>query len=137
MDWFSVAVGFLIGTATGAAGSYLADRFTDQRRDLKAAKEQVRVWKDIERRFPTLIEEMRKDFSGESGKKVRAFFVTSSRHTMGMKSEPSFEYYDDVHTEIKPALLLLEKHGYITDITQRDTPFYRVDESLVDRLLSR
>ena len=137
MDWFSLTVGFLIGTATGAAGSYMADRFTDQRRDSKAAKERDRIWKDIERRFPGFIAEMRKDFSGESGQKVRAFFVMNSRHTLGGYSEPSFEYYDDVHTDIKPALLLLEKYGYISDITKRDTPFYRVDESLVDRLLAR
>ena len=53
MDILSLAVGFLVGAATGAAGSYLADKFTDRRRQKAQIKKQNRLRKDIEAKFPS------------------------------------------------------------------------------------
>jgi hypothetical protein len=36
MDLISMLIGFLFGTATGAAGKYFADKYTDQRKEKEA-----------------------------------------------------------------------------------------------------
>tara|TARA_Y100000815_G_scaffold272876_1_gene302755 strand:- start:747 stop:1097 length:351 start_codon:yes stop_codon:yes gene_type:complete len=92
MDFFSLVVGFLIGTATGAAGNYMADRFTDSRREKKQVKENERLWREVEARFPDLIEEMKEDFSNPEHRDTRAFFVKSSKTSIGFLTEPCFQY---------------------------------------------
>lgn len=135
MDTLSIAVGFLIGTATGAAGTYFADKYTDLRRDKKQAKEQERLWQEIENRFPAVIAEMRSDFSGPDGANVRLLFVKASNAVLGFVSEPCFEYHTDKHPDLRPAILFLEQHGFITDITPGNCPMYRVHERLLDWLM--
>jgi hypothetical protein len=137
MDILSTAIGFLIGAATGATGSYLADKYTDIRREKKLAKEQEKLWIDIQRRFPAIIAEMRADFSAAEARHVRAFFVKASNTTIGLVSEPCFEYHTDKHPDLRPAVLFLSQHGFITDITPGNCPMYRVHEKLVDWLVSR
>ena len=63
MDWMSIAVGFVAGAFTGAAGTYLADRFTDYRRGRDASRAANQIWKDIESKFSAIIAEMRGDFT--------------------------------------------------------------------------
>lgn len=135
MDFISLGIGFISGAVAGAAGNYFADRFTDARRTRKLAREQTKLWKDIERRFSAVISEMRADFSGPEGKHVRTFFVKASNTTIGFISEPCFEYHTDKHPEITAAVSHLARHGFITDITPGNCPMYRVHEHLVDRLL--
>ena len=135
MDIVSVILGFLIGTATGAAGQYFADKYTDQRREKRATQEQDRLWHDIEQRFPAVIGEMRSDFSPQDNRYVRVFFVKESNTTLGFVSEPCFEYHTDKHPDLGAAIALLEQHGFITDITPGNCPMYRVHEKLVDALL--
>src|SRR5690606_18090963 len=135
MDIVSLAVGFLIGALTGAAGNYLADKYTDVRRDKKAAKKQADLWRDIERRFPAVIAEMREALSDEGSRHVRAFFVKDSRTTIGFLSEPCLEFHTDKHPDLQAAVLHLERHGLISDITPGNCPMYRVHEELVDWLV--
>ena len=137
MDILSLSAGFLIGAATGAAGTYLADKYTDVRRDKKKVKEQALLWQDIERRFPNVIAEMRSDFSSAEGRNVRAFFVKPSNTTIGIVSEPCLEYHTDKHPDLLPAVLYLSQYGFITYITPGNCPMYRVNEKLVDCLLTR
>lgn len=142
LEWFltldmpSAGAGFLVGALTGAAGTYLGDRYTDVRRAREARRDQDAQWLDIQRRFPAVIEEMRTDFSGPDGSTVRAFFVKSSTTSIGFVSEPAFEYHTDKHADILAAVRLLEQRGYVSDVTPGSTPMYRVHECLVDRLRS-
>lgn len=135
MDILSLIIGFIGGTATGAAGNYLADKFTDVRRDKKSVKNQEKIWRDLERRFPVIISEMRVDFSTPTGKNVRAFFIKESDTIMGFLSEPCFEYHTDKHPDLRAAVLYLLQNDFISDITPGSTPMYRVHEKLVDALL--
>ncbi len=135
MDIASVLTGFLVGAATGAAGQYFADKYTDQRREQKLAREQARLWQDIEQRFPAVIAEMRSDFSSQENRHVRVFLVKESNTMLGFVSEPCFEYHTDKHPDLRAAVVLLEQHGFITDITPGNCPMYRVHEKLVDALL--
>jgi hypothetical protein len=39
MDYFSLTVGFLVGTATGAASTYFGNKYTDQTRKKEIKQE--------------------------------------------------------------------------------------------------
>lgn len=137
MDLTSILIGFLAGTATGAAGTYLADKYTDKRREMHRSKEDNRLWKDIEGRFPAVISEMREDFRHEKNSNIRAFFVKDSRTSIGFLSEPCFEYNTDKHENLLAAIYHLEQHGFIKDITPGNCPMYRIREKLVDALINK
>lgn len=134
MELTTLLTGFIVGVGTGALGTYLADKYTDIRRERHLATQEAKLWKDIERRFPAVIAEMRSDFSTPDGRNVRAFFVKTSTSIMGGCSEPSFEYHTDKHPDLRPAMLVLTEHGFIQDITPGSTPMYRVREKLIDWL---
>jgi len=135
MDIISTAIGFLVGTATGAAGTYFADKYTDIRREKKAIKDQKKLWKDIERRFTEVISEMRSDITSEQGRYVRTFFVKTSTSTIGFVSEPCFEYHTDKLPSLRAAVVHLEETGFIKDITPGNCPMYRIQEKMIDHLI--
>ena len=135
MDFFSLVVGFLVGTATGAAGNYMADRFTDSRREKKQVEENERLWREVETRFPDVIEEMKEDFSNAEHRDTRAFFVKSSKTSIGFLAEPCFQYHTDKLPNLQPAVLFLEREGFISDITPGNCPMYRMHEHFVDHLI--
>lgn len=134
MDFLSISIAFLTGAFTGAAGNYLADKFTDARREKKEAASKNKLWKDIENRFPEIIKEMRTDILSTEGKGVRAFTLNKSKTFIPATSEPVFEYSFNTHPELRAAVLYLEQHGFVKDITTKTTPMYRINECLVDLL---
>nr|ABV54362.1 hypothetical protein [Stutzerimonas stutzeri] len=134
MDFLSLSIAFLLGAFTGAAGNYLADKFTDARREKKEAAALKRLWRDIEAKFPEIINEMRSDILSTQGKGVRAFFLKESNTHIALTSGPSFEYHTDKHPELGAAVLYLAQHGFVQDITPGKTPMYRINEKLVDFL---
>lgn len=134
MDFESLAVGFLTGALAGAIGTFLADKYTDTRREKKAVRDAERQWADLERRYPAILSEMREDALNPDSNAARAFFLKSSRTIISSTSEPALAYFTDVHEELRPAILMLERLGYITDITPGNTPMYRMHEHFVDRL---
>jgi hypothetical protein len=133
MDLFTLAVGFVVGTFTGASGQYLAAKYTDKRRSKEASSAQRDRWSDIEKRFPAIIEEMKEDAKNPELQSVREFFVKSSRTTVN-RDEPCFAYYTDVHNDIGAAVRYLEEQGYIEDVTPGNCPMYRMREHFVDQL---
>lgn len=135
MDILSLLVGFLVGAFTGAAGNYLADKYTDVRHDKKLANEQAKLWQDIETRFPAVIADMRQAFTSSDGKNIRAFLVKDSGQMIGFLSEPCFEFHTDEHPDLHAAVLHLSRHDFITDITPGNCPMYRVHEKLIERLM--
>ena len=133
MDIFSLAVGFVVGGFTGAAGTFYGNKFTDQRRKREKTKAENSQWETLKLKFPAIIEEMIKDVKNPDFPGVRTFFVKSSR-TLVNRSEPSFEYHTDVHPELNAAILHMKDLGYIEDITPKDCPKYRFYEHFYDLL---
>ena len=133
MDLLPLLVTFVAGAFTGAAGTYLGQKYTDKRRNNEAKSESDRQWEEICSRFPNVIDEMRKDARNEEFSVVRKFFVKSSKTTVNM-SEPHLEYYTDVHPDLDAAISHLEDMRYIEDITPGNCPMYRMYEHFVDRL---
>lgn len=136
MDLLSLAVGFLIGGFTGATGTYLGNKFTDQRRASEAKKFADADWQKLKKKFPAIIDEMIEDINGQNSIGVRKFFVTQKGVRIN-KSEPAFEYYSDVHPDLHAAIMYMEDLGYIEDITPGNCPMYRFYEHFYDLLKQR
>ena len=135
MDIFSLALGFVLGAITGAAGHYFGQKYTDKRRSKEFASARDAEWDDLERRFPAVIAEMKTDVKKPESSSVREFFVTSTRATIN-RQEPAFLYHTDVHPDLNAAVAHLEELGYIVDITPGNCPMYRMTEDFVDKLRS-
>ncbi|MCA9233383.1 MAG: DUF456 domain-containing protein [Planctomycetales bacterium] len=133
MDLLSLSVGFVVGAFTGAAGAYLGEKYTDKRRSKEARRAKDDEWAEICRRFPAVIEEMKKDVQSPEAANIREFFLKTASTTLNAP-EPHFEYYTDVHPELPAAAKYLEDLGYIEDVTPGNCPMYRMREVLVDRL---
>lgn len=54
----SDGIAFLIGVAVGAAGQYLADKYTDRRRTQDESRNLARRFRDVSREIPKLIAEI-------------------------------------------------------------------------------
>lgn len=135
MDALSTLTGFVVGAFTGAAGTYLGNKYTDKRREQQRIKERVERWKDIERKFPSLISEMREDLSKPGCKDYRAFFVVTNLTIITGSPEPSFAYHIKDHTNLQAAVEHLQRSGYICKIpTGTRSDHYRIHERLVDAL---
>lgn len=62
-SWGIPLVTFVVGVATGAAGKYLADKFTDQRRDKAKNRETKKEFHNVQNQMPELLAEMKVDFT--------------------------------------------------------------------------
>src|SRR5438874_8277127 len=71
----SHALAFLLGTATGAAGTYFADKYTDKRRRQEAATATHGEFAKLFELMPDLLREMQRDFAEPGRSSWREFFV--------------------------------------------------------------
>lgn len=133
MDILSLATGFLVGAFTGAAGTYLGNKYTDQRRRAESEAIASSNFSKIESKFPALIKEMREDVRNQDFAGVRIFFV-KEKSTLLNFNEPHFVYYTDDHPYIQAAISAMEDLGYIKDITPGNCPKYRFSENFYDVL---
>lgn len=139
MTWAEVltySITFLFGALTGAAGKYLADKYTDQRHRQEAQSEVNRRWSKIRVAMPVLIQQMKQDL-GELPL-VREFVVMpSSRVPFGTAtSQPRFRYDEDEHPNLRGQVAILEDAGYVRDVTPSNVPIYRMTEAFVEQILS-
>lgn len=136
MDVFSTAIGFLIGTITGASGSYLGNKYTDIRHQQEKTKAKKDQWRIIENKYPNIISEMVDDFSTPEYKSVRKFFVKNSKLIVSA-SEFCFEYHTDIHADLNSAMLYFQDLDLVEDITPRNCPMYRFKEDFAEYLISK
>ena len=74
MDSFvSHGIAFLVGTATGAAGAYFAEKFTDRRREKEGQRKEEERFLEVAAMMPDLVTEMRQGLSQHPN--FRDFFV--------------------------------------------------------------
>lgn len=134
-DWLSLVTGFLVGAATGATGSYLATRFTDQRRDREARRAARERFERTCSKVPELIAEMRSDLTQPDNASVREFVVLRDSRTGFNSSRRRFRYHEDEHSDLLGQITVLENEGYVEDVTVGQTPIYRFSEGFVETLL--
>jgi len=135
-DLTSTLIGFLVGTATGAAGTYFANKYTDRRREREAGKRAKKQFLAIKNQMAHLLAEMKADLAGEGGSHVREFFVLpNARVRLGGSEKPRFAYYEDQHENLRGKLDILENAGYIIDVTPNNTPIFRMSEDFAELVI--
>lgn len=132
-DWLSSVIGFLVGTATGAAGTYFAEKYTDKRRVSEYGSKLKQEFIKLKKQMPELISEFKDDLSKKENKLIREFFVLPNKRVcLGGSEKPRFAYYEDEHEYLRSKIDLLEYAGFLSDVTPGNTPIYRMSEEFVD-----
>jgi hypothetical protein len=127
---------FIVGVGTGAAGKYLADKYTDRRRakELNAALRQM--FQDAASMMPELIKEMQEDLSKPEYRVVREFVILPNKHvSFSSSGKKCICYFEDEHQELMNKVKLLENCGFIYNATETRTPKYGMTEEFVNCLL--
>lgn len=132
-DLVSVCAGFLLGTVTGAAGMYYGEYFSDQRRKQEKLRDAGQTFETVCHQMPDLIQEMRDDLTQKPH--VREFFVLADGTALGGMSSPAFTYHERAGRPVFSWVQALENHGYVQDITPKNTPKYRMTEEFVGLIL--
>lgn len=133
VGYLSLLIGFLAGTATGAAGHYFGQKFTEQRQRKEAAKEVNANHEELVERFPELLAEMKDDVRQPGNENVRLFYVINRGINLGSPSE-HYRYYPEEHRGIDEALRRTEEMGFVKELDESNVPKYRMTAPFV-RLL--
>ena len=135
-DWMSTTIGFLVGTVTGAAGTYFAEKFTDQRRRGELDKQLKKDFVETKKQMPELFAEMKTDLSNEKNRLIREFFVLPSKRVcLGSSEKPRFIYYEDEHEGLRSKIDILENQGHLMDVTPGNAPIFRMSNEFVELIL--
>jgi gas vesicle protein len=135
MDVITFLSGFLIGVATGAAGTYMADKYTDRRRESQAERERRKTFEKVVQQMPKLIAEMKADLTGEGNQAVREFFVIPQGANLNVRGK-MFTYHPEQHENLEGKLATLQNRQYIIDVTPGNAKKYRMSEEFVELVLN-
>jgi hypothetical protein len=127
------ALTFLGGTAVGAAGKYMADRFTDQRHKKEAETEARKLFAQLKISMPDLLEAIQNDLIGDETH-IREFVVLPFEEARFNHDRPRFEYFETTHPKILNQVSILLSEGYIEQMSNNSCPIYRLKETFVTRL---
>lgn len=122
---------FLGGAAVGGAGQYLADRFTDQRREQKKVSDEKKRFAKLNDLMPQLFQEMARDLKADQSATIREFVVCPNKNVMFNSSKPRFIYFESEHPSLKNQVTLLADAGYVQDVTAGNAPIIRMREEFV------
>lgn len=125
---------FLGGTAVGAAGTYVADRLTDQRRKKEAVSEAKSRFSMLERQMPDFFAEIRQHLADKPQLTIREFVVLQSEGNMFNHPHPRFEYYESKHPAISNFVAMLVEAEFVQVVRATSTPIYRLREHFVTHL---
>lgn len=125
---------FLAGVFTGAAASYLGNKYTDRRREQETRKKKRSKFREVQQQMPELIAEMHKDLDNPELQCIREFFVSKREYILN-PGGPCFVYYENNHPNLQGKVHILENSGYVIDVTPGNAPKYRMTEEFVNLVL--
>jgi hypothetical protein len=134
MDIVSVILSFLVGTATGATGTYYGTKFTEKRKKKESDRAKKNKITNIELKMPELFEEMRKDLKDPKNNLMRNFYLLKRSEKLNTNDHYLAYHYED-YKDLDDQILLLQDNALITDITEMNVKKYRFNEELVEYLL--
>lgn len=127
-------VTFVAGTAVGAAGQYMADRFTDQRREQESKREANQKFQRALQAMPALLAEMKADLIKPEYDVVREFVALPNDRVMFNSDRTRFAYFRSTHVALENQIAMLVELGYIRDVSKNQTPIYRMTEDFAQRV---
>ncbi len=130
MDLLSALVGFLVGTATGTAGSYFAAKYTEKRQRKEAKSDFFQAVKEIEKQTPKFFEDVREDYRNPENMLKREFYVLSKGTHINVKGT-YLVYYRDDYPNINDILTLLESEGMVWETTETNAIKYQFSNEFV------
>jgi hypothetical protein len=117
MDIISLTIGFLVGTATGAAGTYFGNKYTDVRKTKEIKNSAEAFYKKLWNEHGTLLAEMKSDLTNPDYSYHREFFVLSKSWILN-SSGPHLSYYLEEHDSLEQQLKSFEGKGLIVDVNE-------------------
>ena len=132
-DLISAALGFLVGTATGAAGKYMADRFTDQRHRQESRAQTVDQLASVRAKVPRLLSELEADL--RQSPLIREVIILPNRRIQYRHPHNRFAFYTEEHPDIRNELAFLVSVGYAEQTASGEFPLFRLEEHFASSLL--
>jgi hypothetical protein len=129
----SYALTFLFGAATGAAGQYFADKYTDQRRRQESKAAISKEFSEVAQLMPDLLRQMQEDLEDPTHATWREFYVIP-RGTQVFATPNTFYYAYDSNNDFLNKTKILESRGYVRDLTTGSAPKFRMTEAFVANL---
>jgi hypothetical protein len=125
-------IAFLAGTAAGAAGTYMADRFTDQRRKQELRRETKDGFDRLRQQMPDLLDEMCRDLTQSKDIIYRELVALPTERTTFNHDGPRLEYYETKHPNLNIQIAILVESGYLRNVSITNWPIYRMSEKFVE-----
>jgi len=88
----------------------------------------------IIRFMPELLAEMQCDVKSEGNELVREFVILPNKRVAFWEEKKRFHYFENEHRDLKNKVDFLEQFGFVTDVTTKNMPIYRMNEEFVDWL---
>lgn len=123
----------LSSVAIGAAGTYFAEKYTDERRKKEQKNEDLKTFTFLATRMTDLLSEMKSDLAGQGHAEWREFYVIPKGTIINTRRN-SFFYEDDKMNGFLSKVRTLEEYGLVYDITPGNSPMFRMSDQLVMRL---
>ena len=135
MDILSLAIGFLVGGATGATGTYFGNKYTDERKIKESKKAKDQFYKRLWNEHSVLLSEMKSDLTNPGFGYHREFFVLS-KHWSFNTDGPHLKYYIEEHDSLEQQLKSLEGEGLIHNVTEsgKNVTKYKFTNEFVEYL---
>ena len=131
-SWGTHIIIFLFGTATGAAGSYFATKYTDRRREKEGENKVKSTFQKVQEIMPALIQEMKNDFNNPEFISIREFAILPNDRVIFNSGQPRFIYYEEQNNDLKGKVSILENYSFVYDVTSGNAPIYRITEEFWD-----
>jgi len=137
MDFMSLAIGFLLGPATGAAGTYFGNKYTDVRKGKESKKSEESFYKKLWDEHATLLSEMKSDLQNPDFSLHREFYVLSKSWVFNATG-PHLSYYLEEHDSLEQQLKAFEGKGLIVDVSEfgKKVTKYQFTDAFVEHLKS-
>lgn len=131
-------VTFLAGVAVACGGQYMADLFTDKRREKEGTASEKKQFRELRKVMPALFAEMKQDIEGDKSASVREFVLLPNERVMFNSGKKRFVYFANVHDDLQVKVERLLHAGFLTDETPSSgVPIFRMQESFVRLLMAR
>jgi len=133
-SFLSHIIAFVSGILIVIIGNYYSKKYTDKRYKKEADKIIHSKLIKIRDGMPELIDEMKDDLKNDSS--VREFCVSSKNHALGAQSKKRFIYYEEDHDNLISKIDILENNGFITNVSPKNLPIYRMTEEFVGLIIN-